>query len=72
MSNLVQVYAILGPREAFDGSDAIPRPAMLKLCTGAPWFPPLTVTTPMRNLPLMPMSMPDKAHVRIKRMFSFL
>ncbi|XP_011334324.2 conserved oligomeric Golgi complex subunit 1 isoform X1 [Ooceraea biroi] len=63
VSHLEQLHSTLGARNEHansDGGKAEP-PAVLAVCTGAPWFPPLTVTAPTRNLPILPVPMPDKA-----------
>lgn len=71
MSHLEQLHSTLGARNEYvnsDGGKSEP-PAVLAVCTGAPWFPPLTVTAPTRNLPLMSVTMPDKAQVRIEDLY---
>ncbi|XP_032688873.1 conserved oligomeric Golgi complex subunit 1 isoform X2 [Odontomachus brunneus] len=65
VSHLEQLHSTLGARNEHansDGGKSEP-PAVLAVCTGAPWFPPLTVTAPTRNLPLMSVTMPDKAQM---------
>lgn len=65
MSHLEQLHSILGARNEHVNSDGGKNelPAILAVCTGAPWFPPLTVTAPTRNLPVISVTMPDKAQV---------
>ncbi|EFN69858.1 Conserved oligomeric Golgi complex subunit 1 [Camponotus floridanus] len=62
VSHLEQLHSILGARNEHVNSDGKNElPAILAVCTGAPWFPPLTVTAPTRNLPVISVTMPDKA-----------
>ncbi|GAB1869175.1 Conserved oligomeric Golgi complex subunit 1 [Camponotus japonicus] len=63
VSHLEQLHSILGARNEHVNSDGGKNelPAILAVCTGAPWFPPLTVTAPTRNLPVISVTMPDKA-----------
>ncbi|XP_014482277.1 PREDICTED: conserved oligomeric Golgi complex subunit 1 isoform X2 [Dinoponera quadriceps] len=66
VSHLEQLHSTLGARNEHASSEAGGKsepPAVLAVCTGAPWFPPLTVTAPARNLPLMSVTMPDKAQI---------
>ncbi|XP_057331715.1 conserved oligomeric Golgi complex subunit 1 isoform X1 [Microplitis mediator] len=60
--HLEQLHSVLGGRsELGDSGKSITNPpGVLAVCTGAPWFPPLAVTVPSRNLPLIPVAMPDK------------
>ncbi|XP_074110677.1 conserved oligomeric Golgi complex subunit 1 [Cotesia typhae] len=60
--HLEQLHSVLGARgELGDSGKSITNPpGVLAVCTGAPWFPPLAVTEPSRNLPLIPIAMPDK------------
>ncbi|XP_067206768.1 conserved oligomeric Golgi complex subunit 1 isoform X2 [Linepithema humile] len=62
VSHLEQLHSILGARNEHVNSDSgkPEPPAVLAICTGAPWFPPLTVTAPTRNLPIMSVPIPDK------------
>ncbi|XP_011143993.1 conserved oligomeric Golgi complex subunit 1 isoform X2 [Harpegnathos saltator] len=62
VSHLEQLHSTLGARNEHANSDGgkAESPTVLAICTGAPWFPPLTVTAPSRNLPLMSATMPDK------------
>ncbi|KAK0180195.1 hypothetical protein PV327_005864 [Microctonus hyperodae] len=62
--HLEQLHSILGARSEFSdsGKSIANPPGVLAICTGAPWFPPLAVTVPSRNLPLIPVAIPtDKA-----------
>lgn len=68
VSHLEQLHSTLGARNehaSIDGGKNEP-PAILAVCTGAPWFPPLTVTAPTRNLPVISVTIPDKAQVCIE------
>ncbi|CAL7937740.1 unnamed protein product [Xylocopa violacea] len=58
--HLEQLHSILGARSEYSNSEGIKSdlPSVLALCTGAPWFPPLTVTAPARNLPLVTVTLP--------------
>lgn len=60
-----QLHSVLGARsELGDNTKSITDPpGVLALCNGAPWFPPLAVTLPSRNLPLIPVTIPDKIQV---------
>ncbi|XP_011699019.1 PREDICTED: conserved oligomeric Golgi complex subunit 1 isoform X1 [Wasmannia auropunctata] len=62
ISHLEQLHSILGARNEHASSDngRTEPPAVLAVCTGASWFPPLTVTAPTRNLPILSMPIPDK------------
>lgn len=68
VSHLEQLHSILGARNEHMSSDSgkTESPAVLAVCTGAPWFPPLTVTAPTRNLPILSVPIPDKTQVCIK------
>ncbi|XP_053975491.1 conserved oligomeric Golgi complex subunit 1 isoform X1 [Hylaeus volcanicus] len=61
--HLEQLHSILGARSEYNNSDGVKSdlPSVLALCTGAPWFPPLTVTAPARSLPLVCVTLPEKA-----------
>ncbi|XP_043265758.1 conserved oligomeric Golgi complex subunit 1 isoform X1 [Colletes gigas] len=61
--HLEQLHSILGARSEYGNSEGVKLdlPSVLALCTGAPWFPPLTVTAPARNLPLVSVTLPEKA-----------
>ncbi|XP_076630007.1 conserved oligomeric Golgi complex subunit 1 isoform X2 [Colletes latitarsis] len=67
--HLEQLHSILGARSEYSNSEGVKLdlPSVLALCTGAPWFPPLTVTAPARNLPLVSVTLPEK--VQIARTF---
>ncbi|XP_076630006.1 conserved oligomeric Golgi complex subunit 1 isoform X1 [Colletes latitarsis] len=60
--HLEQLHSILGARSEYSNSEGVKLdlPSVLALCTGAPWFPPLTVTAPARNLPLVSVTLPEK------------
>ncbi|KYQ53960.1 Conserved oligomeric Golgi complex subunit 1 [Trachymyrmex zeteki] len=60
ISHLEQLHSILGARNEHTSNERTEPPAVLAVCTGAPWFPPLTVTAPTRNLPILSMPVPDK------------
>jgi len=68
VSHLEQLHSTLGARNEYANSDSgkTETPAVLAVCTGAPWFPPLTVTAPTRNLPILPVPIPDKIQVCIE------
>ncbi|XP_015609799.1 conserved oligomeric Golgi complex subunit 1 isoform X2 [Cephus cinctus] len=62
-----QLHSILGARMEYssEGGKSVTEPAgVLAVCTGAPWFPSLAVTAPARNLPLAPVTIPDKNQIR--------
>lgn len=64
--HLEQLHSILGARSEFSdsGKSIANPPGVLAICSGAPWFPPLAVTVPSRNLPLIPVAIStDKAQV---------
>ncbi|XP_076174004.1 conserved oligomeric Golgi complex subunit 1 isoform X2 [Ptiloglossa arizonensis] len=63
--HLEQLHSILGTRNEHNNAEGVKSdlPSVLALCNGAPWFPPLTVTTPARNLPLMPVTLPEKTQI---------
>ncbi|XP_043265759.1 conserved oligomeric Golgi complex subunit 1 isoform X2 [Colletes gigas] len=63
--HLEQLHSILGARSEYGNSEGVKLdlPSVLALCTGAPWFPPLTVTAPARNLPLVSVTLPEKAQI---------
>lgn len=65
--HLEQLHSILGARSEYNNSEGVKSdlPSVLALCTGAPWFPPLTVTAPARNLPLVTVTLPEKVQVDI-------
>ncbi|XP_043526866.1 conserved oligomeric Golgi complex subunit 1 isoform X1 [Frieseomelitta varia] len=60
--HLEQLHSVLGARNEYSNAESVKSdlPSVLALCTGAPWFPPLTVTTPARNLPLVAVTLPEK------------
>ncbi|XP_063993601.1 conserved oligomeric Golgi complex subunit 1 isoform X2 [Diachasmimorpha longicaudata] len=60
--HMEQLHSVLGARgELVDtGKSMADPPGVLAICTGSPWFPPLAVTVPPRNLPLIPVIIPDK------------
>lgn len=60
--HLEQLHTILGARSEYNNAEGVKSdlPSVMALCTGAPWFPPLTVTAPARNLPLVTVPMPEK------------
>ena len=60
--HLEQLHSILGSRSEYSNTEGAKSdlPSVLALCTGAPWFPPLTVTAPTRNLPLVAITLPEK------------
>ena len=60
--HLEQLHSILGARSEYANSEGVKSdlPSVLALCTGAPWFPPLTVTAPARSLPLVSITLPEK------------
>ncbi|XP_076395126.1 conserved oligomeric Golgi complex subunit 1 isoform X2 [Megachile rotundata] len=68
--HLEQLHSILGSRSEYNNAEGVKSdlPSVLALCTGAPWFPPLTVTAPTRNLPLVAVTLPEKT--QITRAFS--
>ncbi|XP_015184927.1 PREDICTED: conserved oligomeric Golgi complex subunit 1 isoform X2 [Polistes dominula] len=53
--HLEQLHSVLGARSEYNAGEGnkLDSPALLALCTGAPWFPPLAITVPMRNLSLV-------------------
>lgn len=61
--HLEQLHSILGARSEYSTSEGnkLDSPALLALCTGAPWFPPLAITVPMRNLSLVTNTIQDKS-----------
>ncbi|XP_020287464.1 conserved oligomeric Golgi complex subunit 1 isoform X2 [Pseudomyrmex gracilis] len=63
--HLEQLHSILGARNEHASNDSakIEPPAVLAVCTGAPWFPPLTVTAPTRTLPILSVPIPDKTQI---------
>ncbi|XP_017889785.1 conserved oligomeric Golgi complex subunit 1 isoform X2 [Ceratina calcarata] len=63
--HLEQLHSILGARSEYTNVEGVKSdlPSVLALCTGAPWFPPLTVTAPARNLPLVAVTLPEKAQI---------
>ncbi|XP_076240433.1 conserved oligomeric Golgi complex subunit 1 isoform X2 [Calliopsis andreniformis] len=63
--HLEQLHSILGARSEYNNSEGVKSdlPSVLALCTGAPWFPPLTVTAPARNLPLVNVTLPEKTQI---------
>ncbi|XP_043288617.1 conserved oligomeric Golgi complex subunit 1 isoform X2 [Venturia canescens] len=67
--HMEQLHSVLGSRSDYatsNGSRSMADPpGGLAICTGAPWFPPLAVTAPTRNLPLMPVSLPDKVQIAV-------
>ncbi|XP_046432315.1 conserved oligomeric Golgi complex subunit 1 isoform X1 [Neodiprion fabricii] len=61
-----QLLSVLGARMnpvAGDGAKgATEAPGVLAVCSGAPWFPPLTVTAPARTVPIVSIaSLQDKS-----------
>ncbi|XP_034935180.1 conserved oligomeric Golgi complex subunit 1 isoform X2 [Chelonus insularis] len=62
---LEQLYSVLGARSELNdsGKSIADPPGVLAICTGAPWFSPLAVTVPSKNLPLISVTMPDKAQI---------
>ncbi|XP_043486152.1 conserved oligomeric Golgi complex subunit 1 [Polistes fuscatus] len=60
--HLEQLHSFLGARSEYNAGEGnkLDSPALLALCTGAPWFPPLTITVPMRNLSLVTTTIQDK------------
>ncbi|XP_076678689.1 conserved oligomeric Golgi complex subunit 1 isoform X1 [Andrena cerasifolii] len=60
--HLEQLHSILGARSEYTNSEGVKSdlPSVLALCTGAAWFPPLTVTAPARSLPLVSITLPEK------------
>ncbi|XP_015110363.1 conserved oligomeric Golgi complex subunit 1 isoform X2 [Diachasma alloeum] len=65
--HLEQLHSVLGARgELVDtGKSMSDPPGVLAVCTGSPWFPPLAVTVPPRNLPLIPVAIPDKTQIGV-------
>ncbi|KAK2584951.1 hypothetical protein KPH14_002543 [Odynerus spinipes] len=63
--HLEQLHSILGARSEYNTSEGnkLDSPALLALCTGAPWFPPLAITVPMRNLALVTTTIQDKSQI---------
>lgn len=63
--HLEQLHSVLGARgDLIDTGKSVSEPlGVLAVCTGAPWFPPLAVTAPSRNLPLIPAAVSDKIQV---------
>ena len=63
-----QLHSVLGARiEHSDGLKSIKDPpGVLALCTGAPWFPPLAVTAPTKNIPVVAAPPPEKVQVIYK------
>ncbi|CAK9808356.1 Conserved oligomeric Golgi complex subunit 1 [Anthophora quadrimaculata] len=66
--HLEQLHSILGARSEYSNAEGVKSdlPSVLALCTGAPWFPPLTVTAPVRNLPLVTVTLPTEKTQRKK------
>lgn len=60
-----QLHSILGARSEYNNTEGVKSDlsSVLALCTGAPWFPPLTVTAPTRNMPLVTVTLPEKIQV---------
>ncbi|KOC62140.1 Conserved oligomeric Golgi complex subunit 1 [Habropoda laboriosa] len=60
--HLEQLHSILGARSEHSNTEGVKSdpPSVLALCTTAPWFPPLTVTAPARNLPLVSVTLQEK------------
>ncbi|XP_043678269.1 conserved oligomeric Golgi complex subunit 1 isoform X1 [Vespula pensylvanica] len=60
--HLEQLHSVLGGRSEYNTGEGnkLDSPALLALCTGAPWFPPLAITVPMRNLSLVTTTIQDK------------
>lgn len=60
-----QLHSILGARiEHGEGIRAVKDPpGVLALCSGAPWFPPLAITAPAKNVPIVSNPLPDKTQV---------
>lgn len=60
-----QLHSVLGARSESDNGGKLTTdpPGVLAICNGAPWFPPLAVTLPTRNLSLIPIKIPDKMQV---------
>ncbi|XP_011499095.1 PREDICTED: conserved oligomeric Golgi complex subunit 1 [Ceratosolen solmsi marchali] len=67
--HMEQLHSILGARiEHSEGSKSVKDPpGILALCTGAPWFPSLTITAPVQNLPTVAPPLPDKAQQKKKQ-----
>lgn len=63
--HLEQLHSILGARSEYNNIEGVKSdlPTVLALYTGAPWFPPLTVTAPAKNLPLVTATLPEKTQV---------
>ncbi|XP_043472746.1 conserved oligomeric Golgi complex subunit 1 isoform X1 [Leptopilina heterotoma] len=62
--HLEQLLSVLGARteNSSEKSKSMQDPqGVLAFCTGAPWFPPLAITAPSRNLSLISVSMPEKS-----------
>jgi hypothetical protein len=68
-----QLHSILGAKvEHSEGSKSVKDPpGILALCTGAPWFPPLTITPPVQTPPTPSPSVPEKTQVIIDKFYSF-
>ncbi|CAK9824352.1 Conserved oligomeric Golgi complex subunit 1 [Anthophora retusa] len=66
--HLEQLHSILGARSEYSNAEGVKSdlPSVLALCSGAPWFPPLTVTAPVRNLPLVTVTLPTEKTQRKK------
>lgn len=60
--HLEQLHSVLGARAEHSEAAKPTRdpPGVLAVCTGAPWFPPLAVMAPAKNLPLVPTVVPEK------------
>ncbi|XP_035727978.1 conserved oligomeric Golgi complex subunit 1-like isoform X2 [Vespa mandarinia] len=63
--HLEQLHSVLGARSEYNAGEGnkLDSPALLALCTGAPWFPPLAITVPMRNLSLVTTTIQDKTQI---------
>ena len=69
--HMEQLLSVLGARTDQSSSNRSKTmkdpPGVLALCTGAPWFPPLAVTAPSKNLPLISVPIPEKMQVIIRK-----
>lgn len=67
-----QLHSILGARiEHGEGIKSVKDPpGVLALCSGAPWFPPLAITAPAKNVPVVSYPLPDKTQVALIYIFT--
>lgn len=68
--HLEQLLSVLGARTEISSEKSksmLDSPGVLAFCSGAPWFPPLAITAPSRNLSIISVSMPEKSQVIINK-----